>query len=66
MWDSAIHWLNHYPVDKYYQTETNCIIHWLEIYPVDSIFYLSNNCALVFHMLYYYMRNFCNFIGLEP
>ena len=37
-------WLNHYPVDKY--LETNCIIHWTEIYQVDNAIQLLNNCGL--------------------
>ena len=39
---SALHWINHYPADKYFG-ETNCTIHWIEIYPVDSAIHLLNN-----------------------
>ena len=39
--DSAIHWINHYPAVKYW--ETNCAIHWIKIYPSDSAIHLSNN-----------------------
>ena len=35
--DSAIHWINHYPADKY------CTVHWIEIYPVDSAILPLNN-----------------------
>ena len=41
--DNTTHWMNHYPVDKYYGKP---IIHWVVIYPVDSVFHLSNNWAL--------------------
>ena len=27
--DSAIHWMNHYPVDKYYSRKSNCAIQWI-------------------------------------
>ena len=46
--DSAIqrlnNWgqMNHYPVDKYFETN-NCAIHWIVIYQVESIIHLSNN-----------------------
>ena len=33
--DSAIHCINHYPVDPSVR-ETNCVIHWIEIYPVGE------------------------------
>ena len=42
--DSAIHWINHYPVDRY--QGTNCVVHWIEIYPMDSVIQLSNKWAL--------------------
>ena len=40
MLDSAIHQINHYPVDTYVTTirETDCIIYWIEIYPLNRIF----------------------------
>ena len=39
MLDSAIHQINHFPVDTYVTTirETDCIIYWLEIYPLNNI-----------------------------
>ena len=39
--DNAIHRINHYPTDKY--RETNCAIQRIEIYPVDSPIHLLNN-----------------------
>ena len=39
--DSNIHRINHYPVDKY--LETNYAIQWIEIYTVDSAIHLPNN-----------------------
>ena len=42
--DSAIHRINHNPVDiKVFSGETNCTIHWIEIYPLDSAIHLFNN-----------------------
>ena len=41
--DSAIHRINHYPVDKYGIRKTNCTIQWIEIYPTDSAIHLSSN-----------------------
>ena len=41
--DSAIHWINQYPADKY--GKTNYTIHWIEIYSMDSAIHLSNNWA---------------------
>ena len=32
--DSAIHWINHYPI---------CAIHWIKICPVDTFIHLLNN-----------------------
>ena len=34
--DRAIHRINHYPAEKYW--ETNCTIHWTEIYPPDRCY----------------------------
>ena len=41
MLDSAIHRINHYPVDKYYGNYY--AIHWIVIYPVDSAIQRLNN-----------------------
>ena len=47
--DSAIHQINLYPVDKYYQWKPiNCTIHWIVIYPVDSAIHLLSNWDLGF------------------
>ena len=43
--DNAIHWINHYPVDKV--NKTNYAIHWIVIYPVDSVIHLLNNQGLM-------------------
>ena len=34
----AIHWINHYPVDKYLKNQI-CVIHWMEIYTVWIVLY---------------------------
>ena len=39
--DSAIHWINHYPVDNAISLRNT--IHWIAIYPVDSAIQLLNN-----------------------
>ena len=41
MLESAIHRINHYPVESI--RETNCIIHWIDFYPVDSAIQRLNN-----------------------
>ena len=43
--DSPIQRINHYPADKY--SETDRVIHWMVIYPIDSFIQLFNNWALV-------------------
>ena len=43
--DSPIQRINHYPADKY--SETDRVIHWMVIYPMDSFIQLFNNWALV-------------------
>ena len=64
--DSVIHWVNHYPVEKYYR-ETNCALYWIDIYPMDSVIPLLNNWDLDFWVpwtlllkpeLYYINQNF--------
>ena len=50
--DSAIHRINHYPVDLS-DRETNCVIHWIVIYPVDSAIQLLNNWGQV--VLFFFM-----------
>ena len=40
-----IHWINHYPVDKYLGNQLRGI-DWIEIYLVDSAIHLLNNWAL--------------------
>ena len=37
--DSAIHWINRYPEDKYYENQLR--------YPVDSVIHLSKNWGQV-------------------
>ena len=39
--DSAIHWINHYPVDNAVGLRNT--IHWIAIYPVDRVIQLLNN-----------------------
>ena len=48
--DSAIHQINHYPVDKYYRNQF-CVIHWTKIYPMDIVIHpafeqIGTGCAL--------------------
>ena len=43
--DSAIHRINHYPVDK--PDKTICVIHRRDIYPVDSTIHLLNNWSQI-------------------
>ena len=42
--DSAIHQINHYPVEMCIR-KANSIIHWREIYLMDSVLLLLNNCS---------------------
>ena len=46
MLDSAIHWINHYPVDSLIDFR-NTYPHWIAIYPVDSTIQRLNNRGLV-------------------
>ena len=44
--DSAIHWINHYPVDSaigFLLSLLSLLIHWIVIYPVDSTVRLLYN-----------------------
>ena len=45
--DSAIHWINHYPPDKYLE-KLIVLLHWIEIYPVDSTIHILNNSGLAY------------------
>ena len=46
MLDSAIHRINHYPVDSLIDFR-NTYPHWIAIYPVDSTIQRLNNRGLV-------------------
>ena len=46
MWITTIHLVNHYPGEKY--KETNCLIFWIEIYLVDNTINLLNNLVTAF------------------
>jgi len=35
----VIHWIDHYPADRYLGNQL-CLIHWIEIYPVDRVMHL--------------------------
>ena len=44
--DSAIHRINHYPVNKVLRKTINCTVQWKETYLVDSTIHLLNNWDL--------------------
>ena len=63
--DKAIHRINHYPADKYW--ETNCTIHWIDFYPVDSAIQRLNNRGLVIIRLACTKANsYSNFVTRPP
>ena len=54
--DSVIHWINHHPVDKFYENQLSyCVIHWLDFYSVDLVIHLSN-WGLVFMLCWKNLR----------
>ena len=55
--DSTIHWINHYPADKYYA------IRWIAIYPVDSAIQRLNNAGLDFGK--FSRQILINFVGIN-
>ena len=58
--DKAIHRINRYPLDKYWQNKLHAI-HWIEIYPVDRDINLSNNwgqlSSLLQHNSFFYKNS---------
>ena len=43
----AIHWINHYPVDKHLFNKINYAIQWIGINPLDSVIHSPYNLGLV-------------------